>query len=209
MHGLVRYAFWTVRFVFDWRNIIARRWCRVTQSSHINFKEYRHLQKFDYVFVGELLLDHRTLSHSWIWRVGLLHKNIRNCWIFFNNHVFFASIYWRTSLLHGVVCLTAAYRPIDGICLEQFVYGRSSNSRFIKIYLKDQSLFFSFCFCRHTVSPVQHLRKIRIPKCPPTDNRNKICLPMARRRSKIVRRAIQRMFKLKKLAFDAEKKTHL
>lgn len=121
----------------------------------------------------------------------------------------FASIYWRKSLLHGIVCLTAAYRPIDGICLEQFVYGRSSNSRFIKISSKDQStlcrFFFFFFFCRHTMSLVQHLRKIRIPKCPPTDNRNKMCLPLARWWSRVVRRAIQRLLKLKKLAFDAEK----
>lgn len=93
-----------------------------------------------------------------------------------------ASIYWQKGLLHGVVRLTAAYRPIDGRCLEQFVYGRSSNSRFIQIAPKDQStLGRFFFFCRQSVSPVQHLRKIKIPKCPPTDKRNRNCLPMTGR----------------------------
>lgn len=110
-----------------------------------------------------------------------------------------ASIYWRKSLLHGVVRLTAAYRPIDGRCLEQSVYGRPTAD--LSKSLPKTS--------RQSVSPVQHLRKIKIPKCPPTDNRNKICLPMARRWSRVVRRAIQRLFKLKKSAFDAEKNTFI
>lgn len=37
------------------------------------------------------------------------------------------------SLKHSVVCLAAAYWPIDGVCLMKPVYGWSSMRRFVKI----------------------------------------------------------------------------
>lgn len=37
------------------------------------------------------------------------------------------------SLKHSVVCLAAAYWPIDGVCLMKSVYGWSSMRRFVKI----------------------------------------------------------------------------
>lgn len=90
------------------------------------------------------------------------------------------------------------------ICIWSVVQQPIYQNLFQRLVDPRSFLFFLF-FCRHTMSLVQHLRKIRIPKCPPTDNRNKMCLPLARRWSRIVRRAIQRLLKLKKSAFDAEK----
>lgn len=64
------------------------------------------IQKFEYLLVGELALDHLTLSNR-------SADYINN---FASIHVGIALIYWRKSMRHGVVRLAAAYLPTDGNC---------------------------------------------------------------------------------------------
>lgn len=49
----------------------------------------RYIQKFEYLEVGELCLDHQTraLRHYLFYTVDQLHNQFRNCWIFTCNHL--------------------------------------------------------------------------------------------------------------------------